>query len=163
MRVTFDSANREKTLAERGLDFADAVLVFSGVTVIVEDTRKSYGETRIICKESVRVILRCEAKETLVDERRKARKNRRRIRWNTLRIFSGRERRRCQQIVCRSRMALFGQTPNHADRLHTPAHQALHGCRICHVHAPFEANGHIRFVHLGLFGKSRFQQQRTIL
>ena len=38
-------------------------------------------------------------------------KNRRRIRWNTLRIFSGRERRRCQQIVCRSRMALLGQTP----------------------------------------------------
>ena len=25
--------------------------------------------------------------------------------WNTLRIFSGRERRRCQQLVCRSRMA----------------------------------------------------------
>ena len=49
MRVTFDSAKREKTLAERGLDFADAVLVFSGVTVIVEDTRKNYGEVRIIC------------------------------------------------------------------------------------------------------------------
>ena len=49
MRVTFDSAKREKTLAERGLDFADAVLVFAGVTVIVEDTRKNYGETRIIC------------------------------------------------------------------------------------------------------------------
>ena len=40
-----------------------------------------------------------------------SRKNRRRIRWNTLRIFSGRERRRCLQIVCRSRMALLGQTP----------------------------------------------------
>ena len=49
MRVTFDSAKREKTLAERGLDFADAVLVFSGVTIMVEDTRKNYGETRIIC------------------------------------------------------------------------------------------------------------------
>ena len=110
MRVTFDSANREKTLAERGLDFADAVLVFSGVTVIVEDTRKSYGETRIICKESVRVILRCEAKETLVDARPQARKTRRRIRWNTVRIFSGRERSRCQRIVCRRRMALLGQT-----------------------------------------------------
>ena len=30
-------------------------------------------------------------------------KNCRRIRWNTLRIVSGRERRRCLQIVCRSR------------------------------------------------------------
>ena len=29
MRVTFDSAKREKTLAERGLDFADAALVFA--------------------------------------------------------------------------------------------------------------------------------------
>ena len=49
MRVTFDSAKREKTLAERGLDFADASLVFAGVTIEVEDTRRSYGETRIIC------------------------------------------------------------------------------------------------------------------
>ena len=49
MRVTFDSAKREKTLAERGLDFADASLVFVGVTVEVEDTRRNYGETRIIC------------------------------------------------------------------------------------------------------------------
>ena len=29
MRVTFDSAKCEKTLAERGLDFADAALVFA--------------------------------------------------------------------------------------------------------------------------------------
>ena len=49
MRVTFDPAKRETTLAERGLDFADAALVFAGVTVEVEDTRKKYGETRIIC------------------------------------------------------------------------------------------------------------------
>ena len=49
MRVTFDSAKREKTLAERGLDFADAALVFAGVTIEVEDTRRNYGETRIIC------------------------------------------------------------------------------------------------------------------
>ncbi|GAC1691813.1 MAG: BrnT family toxin [Steroidobacteraceae bacterium] len=49
MRLTFDPAKRAKTLAERGLDFADAELVFAGVTVEVEDTRKDYGETRIIC------------------------------------------------------------------------------------------------------------------
>ena len=110
MRVTFDSAKREKTLAERGLDFADAVLVFAGITIEIEDTRRNYGETRIICKESVREILRCEAKETLVDARPQARKTRRRIRWNTVMIFSGRERSRCQRIVCRSRMALLGQT-----------------------------------------------------
>ena len=49
MRITFDSAKRDRTLAERGLDFADAALVFSGVTLEVEDTRKNYGEPRIIC------------------------------------------------------------------------------------------------------------------
>ena len=49
MRITFDPAKRANALAERGLDFADAALVFAGVTVEVEDTRKDYGETRIIC------------------------------------------------------------------------------------------------------------------
>jgi len=49
MRITWDPAKRAKTLAERGLDFADASIVFEGVTVEVEDIRRNYGETRIIC------------------------------------------------------------------------------------------------------------------
>ncbi|HYL88060.1 MAG TPA: BrnT family toxin [Burkholderiales bacterium] len=49
MRVTFDPAKRAKTLAERGLDFLDAAVVFEGTTVEVEDKRKNYGETRVIC------------------------------------------------------------------------------------------------------------------
>jgi uncharacterized protein len=49
MRVTFDPAKRAKTLAERGLDFEDAAIVFQGTTVEIEDTRRSYGEKRIIC------------------------------------------------------------------------------------------------------------------
>ena len=49
MRITFDPAKRKKTLAERGLDFADAALVFAGVTLEMEDIRKNYGEPRIIC------------------------------------------------------------------------------------------------------------------
>ena len=49
MRITFDAAKRKKTLAERGLDFADAALVFAGVTLEMEDIRKDYGEPRIIC------------------------------------------------------------------------------------------------------------------
>jgi uncharacterized DUF497 family protein len=49
MSVTFDPTKRVKTLAERGLDFSDAVYVFAGVTVEMEDTRKKYGETRVIC------------------------------------------------------------------------------------------------------------------
>jgi len=49
VRITFDPAKRGKTLAERGLDFADAAFVFAGITLEVEDTRKNYGEPRIIC------------------------------------------------------------------------------------------------------------------
>ncbi len=40
MGITFDPTKRERTLAERGLDFADAAFVFSGVTVEMADTRK---------------------------------------------------------------------------------------------------------------------------
>ena len=49
MRLTYDPAKREKTLLERGLDFEDALIVFEGSTVEIEDTRKDYGERRIIC------------------------------------------------------------------------------------------------------------------
>ena len=49
MRITYDPAKRTRTLAERGLDFEDALIVFEGLTVEVEDTRKDYGERRIIC------------------------------------------------------------------------------------------------------------------
>ena len=49
MAITFDPAKRATTLAERGLDFADAELVFAGITLEVEATRKNYGEQRIVC------------------------------------------------------------------------------------------------------------------
>ena len=49
MRITFDPVKRDKALTERGLDFADAELVFEGVTLEIEDIRKEYGEKRIIC------------------------------------------------------------------------------------------------------------------
>lgn len=47
MRITYDAEKRAKTLAERGLDFEDAVHVFAGVTIEIEDDRKDYGETRL--------------------------------------------------------------------------------------------------------------------
>jgi len=47
--MAFDPAKRDRTLANRGLDFEDAALVFDGFTAEVEDTRKDYGEKRIIC------------------------------------------------------------------------------------------------------------------
>lgn len=46
MQVEFDSAKRDITLALRGLDFADAPEVFSGVNVTFEDQREAYGEPR---------------------------------------------------------------------------------------------------------------------
>lgn len=49
MRITFDPIKRARTLADRGLNFEDAAIVFKGITVEVEDTRKNYGERRIIC------------------------------------------------------------------------------------------------------------------
>jgi uncharacterized DUF497 family protein len=49
VRITFDKPKRDKTLTDRGLAFEDAVVVFKGVTLEVEDTRRNYGETRMIC------------------------------------------------------------------------------------------------------------------
>jgi len=49
MRITFDPAKRARTLADRGLNFEDAAQVFAGATFEIEDKRKDYGETRVIC------------------------------------------------------------------------------------------------------------------
>lgn len=48
MRFTFDSDKRDRTLKERGLDFADASKVFAGPTLTVSDDRRDYGEPRFI-------------------------------------------------------------------------------------------------------------------
>ena len=42
MRITYDPAKRMRTLVERGLDFEDAGLIFTGATVEIEDTRKDW-------------------------------------------------------------------------------------------------------------------------
>ena len=49
MGITYDPDKRARTLEERGLDFADALILFAGLTVEVEDTRKDYGEIRMLC------------------------------------------------------------------------------------------------------------------
>jgi uncharacterized DUF497 family protein len=46
MHIEFDSSKREKTLAERGLDFARAGEVFTEVHVTFSDARFAYGEPR---------------------------------------------------------------------------------------------------------------------
>ncbi|CAN7193858.1 BrnT family toxin [Trinickia sp. LjRoot230] len=48
MEIEFDANKRDKTLTERGLDFARASDVFAGRHFTVEDTREDYGESRYI-------------------------------------------------------------------------------------------------------------------
>ena len=45
---TWDEAKRRVTLAERGLDFADAELVLAGRRTTLPDNRRDYGEPRFI-------------------------------------------------------------------------------------------------------------------
>jgi uncharacterized DUF497 family protein len=46
VKITFDPAKRQAALDERGLNFADASIVFSGPTISSQDTRRDYGEER---------------------------------------------------------------------------------------------------------------------
>ena len=48
MIIEFDTAKREMTLLERGLDFADSGKVFDGFHYIARDDRSDYGEERFI-------------------------------------------------------------------------------------------------------------------
>lgn len=47
-RFTWDEEKRRKTLAARGLDFAEAALVLEGDVFTFEDARQDYGEERFI-------------------------------------------------------------------------------------------------------------------
>lgn len=66
----------------------------------------------IMRQEPVRHCLRDVAKEVQADARPQATRNRRRIHWNTLRIYRGREQSRCLCIVRCSRTVNVGQAPN---------------------------------------------------
>ena len=46
MKLTYDPEKRATILAKRGLDFDDAVQVFAGATLTVDDDRYDYGERR---------------------------------------------------------------------------------------------------------------------
>jgi uncharacterized DUF497 family protein len=48
VEVTFDPNKRAKALAERGLDFARAGVVFAGHHFTAPDPREEYGEDRYI-------------------------------------------------------------------------------------------------------------------
>jgi uncharacterized protein len=46
VKITFDPSKRQAALRERGLDFADAPIVFAGPTITAQDRRRDYGEAR---------------------------------------------------------------------------------------------------------------------
>ena len=48
MNLEFDQDKRNKTLQERGLDFARAAEVFAGIHFTGQDTRVEYAEDRFI-------------------------------------------------------------------------------------------------------------------
>jgi ABC-type uncharacterized transport system substrate-binding protein len=48
VRITFHRAKRDQTLAERALDFADALHVFAGRTLNVRDRRRDYARSVFI-------------------------------------------------------------------------------------------------------------------
>ena len=48
MLIEFDAAKRDKTLLERGLDFAHCQAVFAGPELTQLDSRSEYGEDRYI-------------------------------------------------------------------------------------------------------------------
>ena len=54
MIITFDPAKRDRTLRERGLDFAEAGALFEGRYFTREDDRADYGETRQISIGTIR-------------------------------------------------------------------------------------------------------------
>jgi len=48
MDIEFDQEKRDKTLQERGLDFARAAEIFAGPMLTDQDRRYDYGESRFI-------------------------------------------------------------------------------------------------------------------
>lgn len=48
MRYTWDEAKRQANLQKHGLDFVDAEKVFDSPLVLIEDTRETYDEQRMI-------------------------------------------------------------------------------------------------------------------
>jgi len=48
VKIEFDSEKRNKTLAERGLDFARTGEIFAGHHLTAPDLREAYGEDRYV-------------------------------------------------------------------------------------------------------------------
>lgn len=90
MQFTWDDAKRKANLAKHRLDFADAELVFRGLTFTFEDDRYEYGEQRFVTIGILRdlfvVITYTErGKLTLITSMRKATKYEERLFFDSFR------------------------------------------------------------------------------
>ena len=69
MRFTWHEPKRQVTRHRRGLDFADAELVFAGPTFSFEDDREDYGEQRWVTlgvlRDKVLVIVHTESEDEI--------------------------------------------------------------------------------------------------
>ena len=54
MKLEWDEAKRQRTLAERGVDFADVALVNWDDALTLKDVRQPYPETRFITYAPIR-------------------------------------------------------------------------------------------------------------
>ena len=69
MKVVWDEAKRRVNLRKHGFDFADADVVFSGITYTIENRRYDYGERRFITlgmlQDTVVVMAHTETRATI--------------------------------------------------------------------------------------------------
>ncbi|MCI0697274.1 BrnT family toxin [candidate division KSB1 bacterium] len=89
MEFTWDEKKRKTNVRKRGLDFADAEMVFAGATFTFEDDRFDYGEQRFITIGLLRgivvVIAHTEGDETVrIISMRKATKHEQEIFFESL-------------------------------------------------------------------------------
>lgn len=69
MKLSWDEAKRQATLARRGLDFSSALELFAGLHFTAEDLRADYGERRFVSAGFIAMRL-CVAVWTPRDEAR---------------------------------------------------------------------------------------------
>lgn len=89
MRPTWHEPKRQLTRPRRGLDFADAELVFAGPTFTFEDDRDDYGEQRWVTlgvlQGKVVVVVHTESQDEIhVISMRKADKDEQRLFFRNL-------------------------------------------------------------------------------
>ena len=69
MRFVWDHAKRLANIRKHGIDFIDAVAIFEGDILTIEDNRVDYNETRLITlglfKGHVMVVVHTEEKELI--------------------------------------------------------------------------------------------------